>query len=205
MRGKTFPLVIGLSVALSACGTDNRGVESVHQPVVSRADYVLDVNGSGGLSESDRARVQGWFESMKVGYGDRISVDMGNSYSPAAREAIAEIAARYGLLIDTTAPVTTGEIAPGDARVIVSRMKAEVPSCPDWSRSMENDFNTHNMSNYGCAVNSNLAAMVADPGDLVAGREGSSSVDAGTISKAINSYRKQKPTGEEGLKKEQTR
>ena len=29
------------------------------------------------------------------------------------------------------------------------------------------------MSNFGCAVNGNLAAMVANPSDLVHGREGS--------------------------------
>ena len=30
---------------------------------------------------------------------------------------------------------------------------------------------TSSMSNYGCAVNSNLAAMIANPEDLVHGRE----------------------------------
>lgn len=205
MRGSTLSILTALSVTLSACGTDNRGVESVHQPVVSRADYVFDVNASGGLSAADQARIQGWFESMNVGYGDRIAVDMGESWSPATREAVAEIAARYGLLLDPAAPVTNGAIAPGNARVVISRMTAAVPSCPDWSRSISNDFDSHAMSNYGCATNTNLAAMVANPEDLIAGREGGSSRDAGTISKAIKSYRTQKPTGEQGLKNESSR
>lgn len=205
MRGSSLSIIIGLGVAISACGTDNRGVESVHQPVVSRADYVFDVNAAGGLSASDQARVEGWFESMRVGYGDRISVDMGENWSPATRAAVADIAARYGLLLDATAPVTSGQIAPGNARIVISRMSATVPGCPDWSRSMADDFNNHAFSNYGCASNKNLAAMVASPGDLIAGQAGSSAVDAGTISKAIKSYRTAKPTGEGGLIQESTR
>ena len=206
MRGPSLTIAIGLSLALGACGTGNRSVESVHQPVVSRSDYVLDVNAAGGgLSGSDQSRIAGWFDSLNLGYGDRISVDMGDAYSPATRDAVAEIAARYGLLLDANAPVTNGAIAPGNARVIISRMKAEVPSCPDWSRSMSEDFNNHAMSNYGCAVNTNLAAMVASPGDLVSGREGNVSVDASTVGKAIKSYRTQKPTGEQGLEKQSTR
>jgi pilus assembly protein CpaD len=55
------------------------------------------------------------------------------------------------------------------------------------------------MSTFGCAVNSNLAAMVANPQDLVYGREGSGVGDSLTTSKAIGSYRKAEPTGTKGL------
>ena len=49
-------------------------------------------------------------------------------------------------------------------------------------------------------MGANMAAMVAHPGDLEYGREGDALVDALTASKAIQSYRTAKPTGEEGLK-----
>ena len=37
---------IGLALMLAACagGTENRGLESVHQPVVQRTDYVIDLD-----------------------------------------------------------------------------------------------------------------------------------------------------------------
>jgi pilus assembly protein CpaD len=56
------------------------------------------------------------------------------------------------------------------------------------------------MSNYGCAVNANLAAMVANPEDLVHGREGSGVGDARTATKAVETYRNATPTGTQGLK-----
>ena len=55
------------------------------------------------------------------------------------------------------------------------------------------------MLNFGCGVNGNLAAMVADPQDLVWGRESGGVVDSTTATRAIQSYRKAAPTGEKGL------
>ena len=60
------------------------------------------------------------------------------------------------------------------------------------------------MSNYGCANNSALAAMVADPMDLVQGREAGAATDPATAGKAIRIYRETAPTGTRGLKTETT-
>lgn len=191
--------------ALGACGTENRGLESVHQPVVSRTDYVYDLPAPADrLTDAEDRALSGWFQSLSLRYGDRISVD-GQAYGPQARNAIAAVVARYGLLIDATAPVTQGEIAPGSVRVIVSRMNATVPGCPDWSRPSAPNFDGHTMSNYGCATNSNLAAMVADPGDLISGRSGDVAVDGRIATKAIGTYRAMPTTGAAGLKTERTK
>lgn len=204
MRASHFATLIGTSFALAACGTGNRGVESIHQPVVSKSNYVLDVNsGYDGLAPDEAARVAGWFESLRLGYGDHVSVDAAGGSDAAAREAVGVVAARYGLLLDTTAPVTNGEIAPGKIRVVVSRTSASVPNCPDWSDKAGNDFNSNTLSNFGCSINSNLAAMIANPEDLVYGQRATGANDASTASKAIKSYRDRPPSGaNEPLKQE---
>jgi pilus assembly protein CpaD len=61
------------------------------------------------------------------------------------------------------------------------------------------------MSNYGCASNAALAAMVADPTDLIQGREAGTGGDTATASKAIRAYRDTAPTGTKGLKNESTK
>jgi pilus assembly protein CpaD len=203
-RTKTFSL-LALGLIVTACGgTDNRGVESIHQPVVSRADYAFDVSSdSQGLASGESGRLAGWFEALNLGYGDRVSVDVPGGYDPSGtRAAVASVAARYGLLIDETAPVTAGDIPPGAVRVVVSRLKASVPGCNDWSRKTDINYNNHSGSNYGCATNSNLAAMVANPQDLVRGQQGAAVADAASASKAIKSYRDAEPTGKGGLKQE---
>ena len=90
-------------------------------------------------------------------------------------------------------------IQPGTVRVVVTRARASVPGCPNWSIPSQPNFDNASMSNFGCSVNANLAAMVANPEDLIHGREGSSVVDSETAAKAVNSYRSAKPTGAQGL------
>lgn len=203
MSATRHSILIGLALSVSACGTENRGVESVHQPVVSRSDFVFDVAANGGLSGNEAQRLSGWFNSLKLGYGDHVAVDaLGGYADPQTREMIGALAARYGLLLDETAPVTSGEILPGSVRVVVSRLKAKVPGCPDWSRPSQPEFKGSSISNYGCATNTNLAAMVANPADFVIGQTAGSATSADSASKAIKAYREATPTGQSGLKKE---
>jgi pilus assembly protein CpaD len=190
---------------LGACGTQNRSLESVHQPVVSRTDYVYDLPApSMVLSEEDDRGLTGWFDSLSLRYGDRIAVDT-QGYGPGARDAVSAVVARYGLLVDQIAPITQGDIPSGSVRVVVSRMTATVPSCPDWSRPSSPNLSGDHMSNYGCATNSNLAAMVSDPRDLISGRGAASVVDATMSTKAIGTFRKAPNTGASGLKPEITK
>ena len=199
-------LAIGTALVASAAQAKppqrhgpERGLDSLNQPVVERTDYVFDLNGSdSGLSAHERSRLDQWFGSLGIGYGDRVFVE--EAYGPGpARVDVARVAARYGLLLSDGAPVTTGEPAPGGVRVIVSRSEAFVPDCPNHS----NRGPSATSANYGCAVNSNLAAMIADPSDLVLGQAGSGTGDAG--SKAIKVYREAPPTGTRGLDEINTR
>jgi len=206
MRVVPTAALLALGLTLGACGPVNRGLESVNQPVVSRTDFVFDAPALGLASQSsdDAARLAAWFESLEVGYGDRVSVDESSAYPGTSREVIAAIAARHGLLLSDAAPITSGAIEPGSVRVVVSRTAASVPDCPNWKRNAAPEFASSTMSNFGCAINSNLAAMVANPEDLVRGQIGGGS-DARTTAKAIKSYREADPTGKGGLKQEDTK
>lgn len=206
MRFAPTAAFLALGLTLGACGPVNRGLESVNQPVVDRTDYVLDLPAAGLASQSspEASRLAGWFDSIEVGYGDRISVDESAAYPGQSSQVIAAIAARHGLLVSDGAPVTAGQIEPGVVRVVVSRSKAGVPNCPNWERKAAPEFASSTMSNYGCATNSNLAAMIANPQDLVRGQAGAHG-DAQTTAKAIKSYRDAKPTGEQGLDKVTTK
>ena len=206
MRTFSAPLLLGLSLALTACGPINRGVESINQPVVSRADYAADVSAAGlyGADAPEAQKLAAWFDSLGLGYGDRVSVDDSAAYAGRSREVIAAVVARYGLLLADGAPVTTGAVAPGSVRIVVSRSTASVPGCPNWHLPSQPDLHNSTMSNFGCATNRNLAAMIANPEDLVRGAT-SSGVDARTTAKAIKTYREKEPTGMQTLEKVDTK
>ncbi|HEX8381407.1 MAG TPA: CpaD family pilus assembly lipoprotein [Allosphingosinicella sp.] len=171
----------------------SRGLDSLNQPVVQRTDYLLDLADDGGLSDADLGRLDSWFGSLNLGYGDHVFVDRGTA---RGRQDVASVAAAYGLLMSPGAPVLEGDVPMGAVRVIVSRTTASVPTCPNFERDRGPSSTS---SNYGCSVNSNLAAMIADPNDLVLGQEGSVYGDANTSSKAIRLYRNTPPTGSKGL------
>ena len=198
MRSKL--ILIALSSALAACATTDqpdRGVASVNVPVVTTADYVFDAAAPGGaLAPGESDRLGGWFQGLGLGYGDTVYVD---GSGPAARTQVASIAGRFGMLVTPGAPATAGMVQPGLVRVVVARRRAEVPGCPNWSRPSAPDFANRSMSNYGCSVNSNIAAMVANPEDLLHGREAAGTTDTWTASRAIEMYRSTPPSGTKGL------
>ncbi len=183
----------------------NRGMESSHQPVVERTDFVFDVaaDSSGGLSSAERQRLVSWFRAIDVGFGDRVSIAGASGYDfPVLREAIGDEVAHYGLLVGDQAPRTAGVAGNGTLRVVISRSTAYVPGCPDWRSRGETNFHGGNSSNYGCAINMNLAAMVADPQDLIEGRTTHTVLRTATSARAIKAYNEQTPTGAAGLKAE---
>jgi len=181
-----------------------RGLSAVNEPVVTRTEYAIDLAApDGSLPPSEQARLDAWYKGLELGYGDVVYVD--GPYAAYGRGDVARVTGKYGLLVSDGAPVTPNAIAPGALRVVVSRTRATVPGCPNWSRPASPDHQNRQISNTGCAINGNLAAMVAHPGDLVYGREGDPLVDGLTASKAIQVYRTAKPTGDGGLKEVNTK
>lgn len=205
IRSAATLLLLGLSAGACA-GADfasdaNRSLYSVNQPVVERTDLVIDLATSGGgVPAAEQERLIAWFDSLRLGYGDRISVDQPRGFAEErARRDVASVAADYGLLLSEGAPITTGAVQPGSVRVVVSRVTARVPGCPNWSHANEPGAPIATSPNYGCATNSNLAAMIADPNDLVLGQTGSLSGSGDTATKAIRIHRDSTPTGTRGL------
>lgn len=202
MRSKLALLVLGSTLAGCTAGMadmPDRGVAAVNVPVVTTANYVFDASAPGGaLAPGETERLNSWFSTLGLGYGDTIYVDGADSY--AARNQVAGVAGNYGMMVQAGSPVTPGAVAPGNVRVVVARRRAEVPNCPNWNVPSQPNIENRSMSNFGCGVNSALAAQVANPEDLLHGQEGGVVADAMTGDKAVNMYRRQAPTGTQGLK-----
>lgn len=200
-RAPALALALTLGFGLAGCGgmPTNTSLYSTKQPVVDRTNFTLDVNtGTSGLPISEQQRLNGWFETMDLRYGDRVAIE-NPGQNPAVENAIRELAGRYGLMISDVAPVTAGALQPGQARVVITRSSASVPGCPDWSAKSDMNYTNGTSPGFGCAVNSNLAAMVADPQDLLEGKKGSGETVIATSNKAIATYRETPPTGAGGL------
>jgi pilus assembly protein CpaD len=195
--------LIALPMTAHALPKSNRSVDSVHQPVVSHSAYTFDVQAGsgGGLTPMEAIRLNDWFVTIGLGYGDAIAVvTEGSYYSPALRDDIADVVARHGLLVAEDSSAEAGQPPVGNVRLIVRRATATVPGCPDWHKKQETDMTLGATSNFGCGVNSNWAAMVANPEDLVRGQGTDSDLRTATSNRAISTYRDKAPTGAGDLK-----
>lgn len=194
---------LALPVVAHARDRDNRSVESIHQPIISYAAYSFDVQAGmdGGLADAEAQRMNEWFASIGLGYGDQVAIVTDAGYSSTAmREGIANVIARHGLLVGEDSSAAAGSPPEGAVRLVVRRATASVPDCPDWSTKAETNLNLSTSSNFGCGINSNLAAMVANPEDLVRGQTTESGLRTATSNRAITTYRDKPPTGSGDLK-----
>ena len=74
---------------------------------------------------------------------------------------------------------------------IVDSHQAHVNGCPDWSDAGK-PIGEGQSSNFGCASSTNLAAMIADPADLLRGRSDDGATDFAT--RAVKAWREAVPT-----------
>jgi len=200
LRSTLAALSLGALLAASPATAGRkveRGVESVHQPVVERTDFVFDVSAdpAGELAATEAKRLATWFSALDLRYGDHVTLAGAGQAPRALHDGIDAVVARYGLLVEGEAPVTAGDAPAGGLRIVVSRSIASVPGCPAWRDRGETQLQGGLSDNYGCATASNLAAMIADPRDLVEGRQ--PGIDDRNVvnGKAIKAYTDKAPTG----------
>lgn len=84
-----------------------------------------------------------------------------------------------------------GGLAP--IRLSYNSMKATTNECGQWPSDILHDTNNRNWENFGCATQSNLAAQIANPTDLVSPRE-MTPIDAKRRTTVIGNYRDGKAT-----------
>lgn len=203
--GTLMALTFALAGCNSPAGYANRSLESIHQPVVSHSGHSFDVAAYGGeLSPSEASRLDGWLDAIGARYGDQISIEDGSAYgSPSAVANIRALLGKRGAVLHSVSSDAAASVGQGNLRVHVLRTAASVPGCPDWNSRFQADPYNTTSSNYGCATNSNLAAMIADPNDLV---RGVASTDQNSThgARAVKTYRERPLTGNGELRQNTT-
>jgi pilus assembly protein CpaD len=128
------------------------------------------------LPAGDIAKLGRYFASYIVAGHGRIkaSVNRQNISEAVAAErvrALRAVAAQEGVkpreIEFEMIPTLQATGGPVSVKLSYLRYIAGLPKCPDWSKDMiYGNANTIH-SNFGCATQSNLGAMVVDPADLV--------------------------------------
>jgi pilus assembly protein CpaD len=185
LRFVVLPLVLGLA----ACAAEYSKSEAPDTLRVDGAESRLSIafaSGSDHLSAGETARLDRMVVAGAIRPADRVEIAASGPPGLADRRAaaISRELLRYGIVAQT---VALGVVPANHALVSVGRFAVTLPSCPNWSQSLDYDFTNAYTSNYGCANATNLGLMVASPGDLVSGRS-FSGADAQPAAAAVQRY-----------------
>jgi pilus assembly protein CpaD len=222
-RSRTLRLavtLVSLSVTLAACKTFDAPIMAAepypddyrarHPIAITEADHSIVVfvgTGRGGMTAAQRAEVMEMARNwLRDGTGG-ISIDMptGTPNARAAHDTLREIQATIAAAGVPPRAVSVRQYHPRDPRFMAAirlnypRISATAGPCGLWpddlGPSYKNSswFENKPYYNFGCANQRNLAAMVAEPSDLVQPR---AETPAYTMRRnvAFEKYRKGAPT-----------
>jgi pilus assembly protein CpaD len=148
-----------------------------HPIAVRQGEITLDLAvfpGSSGLNESQKAKVSNFLADYKSQSSDRLLIraPSGGPNETAAMRAYDQVRKELRKAgINPRSVALEPYFGNGDpaapVRLSYLQFIAVPPDCPDWSENIGRDPKNMPWPNKGCASQRNLAAMVANPEDLI--------------------------------------
>lgn len=192
--------VAALAIILGACAPSVQdaqwsGAESPKHNEVLFLHQSFAVHfepGKEGLSPAEQKRLADFIADEDIGIYDDITLAAGGggdakSVALASRRQAA-VAAYLRSLHLKSAPDAQSSAPADQVTLSIGRYVVMTPQCPDWRKPSEDDPSNTPSSNLGCATETNLGLMVADPRDLVVGKDIAPS-DADHNDYAVQRYR----------------
>ncbi|ALN71957.1 CpaD family pilus assembly protein [Aureimonas sp. AU20] len=205
------PLLIGL---LAGCANQHIEVGAIpddyrtrHPITVREATEDLELfvaSSDTRLTPADETRVESFATRFRASRATviRLRVPSGGRNAAAARlvaDNVAGVLRRHGVARQRIliAPYPAGGIADVPPLLLsFNAVVAEVEPCGRWPEDLADTSENRNYHNFGCASQSNLAAQIADPRDLL-GPRGMSEIDAERRSTVVEKYRRGERTASE--------
>jgi pilus assembly protein CpaD len=178
MMARTTKLLAALLLTggVSGCNTPQpptpgATTEAPNPIQISTRNLSHTIHFAPGNITPDAAETAALNEFLRTGEamrGDPITIERDSNRADDKRaDRLASALTRQGLL---PVIVSARDANAGELRLVIERSVAEAVNCPNWSKAPGNDFDNTLHSDFGCADAANLAAMIADPRDLVTGR-----------------------------------
>jgi pilus assembly protein CpaD len=174
LRGAALATIL---IAGSCSTTDPNSVVwedgARNHPILVEPSYkdlkVQFAGGADGMSSDDAVKFDNFLADYRAHGNGSLGISVPNG--PASRAAItyfAERAAQTGISRDKIL-VSTRDVANGDSRVDITYIAytARTQACGDWSENESFTLDNTTPKRFGCSVQQNIAAMVADPRDLL--------------------------------------
>lgn len=170
------PLAFGLATTLllGACNpaTIYTDAEAPRNLTLDTSTTRVDLHfapGSAQLSSADVATLRRLASAGSISATDRVTIASAGQPAVVERRvgAVSTVLLPYGIVVSGTQLADV----PGNRAVVeVTRTLPTGPACPNWSKQSQPDYANAPSSNFGCASETNLGLMVANPTDLASAR-----------------------------------
>lgn len=190
-------LILCLALACGAlAGCDSPGEWSAAEaPRQLRVDFQRLTHTAGfaasatQLARSEQESLSAFLQAAQVTTDDPVYLEgtPSDRLSDARISALARDLTRQGYSV-ATLPAAPDAVPRNALLVVVERYVVTPPDCPNWTKSQSGDHENASNSDFGCSNINNLGLMVADPRDLVIGRQ-LGPAGAGQAALAIQRYR----------------
>jgi pilus assembly protein CpaD len=210
MQSKT-PLALLLTLSLAACATpkmvqQGKSVATeadLHEITVSQTGVRLEVPVAGSTMSAEAVTQLNEFgaDYRALGHGPlMVSTPTGSSdadsaarVAQAVRMQLVDSGVSFAAIAGGTYEASGKPTAP--VVLTFTRYAAAPPDCkPLWKTNLGNGMDNRVTENFGCSVNANLAAMIADPADLN-GPRAEEPRDAARRDVVLGKYREGEPSG----------
>jgi pilus assembly protein CpaD len=192
-------LIAGSCAAPSNDGNTRMEDGAVNHPIAVTPSYrELKVQYAGavqGMNADDALQFDAFLADYRSHGNGSLGISVPNGApAHAAIAYFGERAAASGIARDKIL-VSTHDVQHGDYRVAVSYIayQAHADSCGDWSENLSFTADNETPKNFGCSVQHNIAAMVADPRDLVT-PHGTETADGKRSATVLDNYEQGKIT-----------
>lgn len=129
------------------------------------------VDGKAWVSDDEKAYLSAFLDATVHDHEHTIMVEQpGLRANRIARQRSAAVVALLRNSGYHIHPYPDAATVPGQVQVAVDHLIAQAPNCPNWDFHPNFAFSAQPLPNQGCSDRSNLAAMVANPRDLVVGQ-----------------------------------
>jgi pilus assembly protein CpaD len=210
MTRMPLSIVLLAGLALTGCATGEDIVArtmpvSERHPILVEPEVVelrlVPSEGEQGLSLADQARLSAFVsEFMAKSDADlQIAVPDGALNARLAVKAAGDARQVVEGMGMPSSRVTLGAYpatpSDGDAPIVVTYVayRAKAPECGNWSENIGYNPDNQATPNYGCAMQRNIAAVVADPRDLIEPRP-ETPADAARRATVLEKYRRGEST-----------
>ena len=176
-------LLIAMSSALAACSKGELALDDTYAPATHYERFPIEVTSGpvrmevssrhGTLQPSQINAISGFSRAAVSSGSSRITIlrpSAGGASGRVARQ-VHQVLVQGGISPGMISQKTYPGAAKGPVQITYIRSVAVTKECGDWSTDLADTSSNEPYANNGCSTQNNIAAMVANPNDLVVPRQ----------------------------------